>query len=71
MIILTCQVVILPQRLQERDFAGTPYVPVYVMLPVSCLYLLYLNNKLNGRRSYQMLLYIIKMFSLTSSLLDE
>ena len=23
-----------PLKLQERDFAGTPYVPVYVMLPV-------------------------------------
>lgn len=22
-------------KLQERDFAGTPYVPVYVLLPVS------------------------------------
>lgn len=21
--------------IQERDFSGTPYVPVYVMLPVS------------------------------------
>lgn len=25
------------QKLEERDFAGTPYVPVYVMLPVSFL----------------------------------
>lgn len=22
-------------REEERDFAGTPYVPIYVMLPVS------------------------------------
>lgn len=22
--------------IQERDFAGTPYVPIYVNLPVSC-----------------------------------
>lgn len=26
-----------PPKLQERDFVGTPYVPVYVMLPVSCI----------------------------------
>lgn len=25
----------IPPRLPERNFAGTPYVPVYVMLPVS------------------------------------
>ena len=25
----------MPSNLQERDFAGTPYVPVYVLLPVS------------------------------------
>lgn len=31
------QVVIIPQRLQERDFAGTPYVPVYVMLPLGVI----------------------------------
>lgn len=30
----------MPTKLQERDFAGTPYVPVYVMLPVSLLSLL-------------------------------
>ncbi|CAN6461679.1 unnamed protein product [Victoria cruziana] len=29
------QVIDLPPRVKERDFAGTPYVPVYVMLPVS------------------------------------
>ena len=29
------QIVDLPPRLPERDLAGTPYVPVYVMLPVS------------------------------------
>lgn len=28
------------QSFQERDFGGTPYVPVYVMLPVSLLILL-------------------------------
>ncbi|KAK4415927.1 Beta-amylase 7 [Sesamum alatum] len=28
------QVVDMPTKLQERDFAGTPYVPVYVMLPL-------------------------------------
>lgn len=27
----------MPPKLQERDFAGTPYIPVYVMLPVSIL----------------------------------
>lgn len=26
-----------PLKLQERDFAGTPYVPVYVMLPLSVI----------------------------------
>ncbi|XP_074382196.1 beta-amylase 7-like isoform X2 [Apium graveolens] len=31
------QVVIIPQRLQERDFAGTHYVPVYVMLPLGVI----------------------------------
>nr|QUM93263.1 beta-amylase 7 transcript variant X5 [Dendrobium nobile] len=31
------QVIDLPQRLPERDFAGTPYVPVHVMLPVRIL----------------------------------
>ncbi|KAG8363318.1 hypothetical protein BUALT_Bualt19G0009900 [Buddleja alternifolia] len=30
----TKQVVNMPTKLQERDFAGTPYVPVYVMLPL-------------------------------------
>lgn len=28
----------MPPKLQERDFAGTPRVPVYVMLPVSVLF---------------------------------
>ncbi|KAG0491638.1 hypothetical protein HPP92_004691 [Vanilla planifolia] len=28
------QILGLPRRMQERDFAGTPYVPVYVMLPL-------------------------------------
>ncbi|KAL8028201.1 hypothetical protein ABFX02_14G143900 [Erythranthe guttata] len=28
------QVVDMPTKLQERDFAGTPYVPIYVMLPL-------------------------------------
>ncbi|GKE24558.1 beta-amylase 7, partial [Tanacetum coccineum] len=27
------QVVDMPSNLQQRDFAGTPYVPVYVLLP--------------------------------------
>lgn len=27
----------MPTKLQERDFAGTTYVPVYVMLPVSVM----------------------------------
>lgn len=27
-------------KLPERDFAGSAYVPVYVMLPVSVLYFL-------------------------------
>lgn len=31
------QVVDIPQKLQERDFAGTPYVPVYVMLPLGVI----------------------------------
>uniref|UniRef100_A0A1D1Z5W1 Beta-amylase n=1 Tax=Anthurium amnicola TaxID=1678845 RepID=A0A1D1Z5W1_9ARAE len=26
-----------PRRMQERDFAGTPYVPVYVMLPLGVI----------------------------------
>lgn len=30
----------MPTKLQERNFSGTPYVPVYVMLPVSKLILL-------------------------------
>lgn len=25
----------MPSNLQERDFTGTPYVPVFVLLPVS------------------------------------
>ena len=29
------QIADIPPRLPERDFAGSPYVPVYVMLPVS------------------------------------
>nr|WEV03867.1 beta-amylase 2 [Paeonia suffruticosa] len=32
------KVVDMPPKL-ERDFSGTPYVPVYVMLPLSCLIL--------------------------------
>lgn len=31
------QVVSTPQELLERDFAGTPYVPVYVMLPLDLI----------------------------------
>ncbi|XP_057980842.1 beta-amylase 2, chloroplastic-like isoform X2 [Malania oleifera] len=27
----------MPQKLKERDFAGTPYVPVYVMLPLGVI----------------------------------
>ncbi|XP_031277861.1 beta-amylase 7 isoform X1 [Pistacia vera] len=31
------QIVDLPPKLPERDFAGTPYVPVYVMLPLGVI----------------------------------
>ncbi|XP_051132863.1 beta-amylase 7-like isoform X2 [Andrographis paniculata] len=31
------QIVSMPTKLQERDFAGTPYVPVYVMLPLGVI----------------------------------
>lgn len=31
------QVVGIPSKLHERDFAGTPYVPVYVMLPLGVI----------------------------------
>ncbi|KAI4355063.1 hypothetical protein L6164_003876 [Bauhinia variegata] len=31
------QMVEMPHRLPERDFAGTPYVPVYVMLPLGVI----------------------------------
>ncbi|KAK6920122.1 BES1/BZR1 plant transcription factor, N-terminal [Dillenia turbinata] len=31
------QVIDLPTKLQERDFVGTPYVPVYVMLPLGVI----------------------------------
>ncbi|GLT60656.1 hypothetical protein SLA2020_334130 [Shorea laevis] len=31
------QIVDLPSKLPERDFAGTPYVPVYVMLPLGVI----------------------------------
>ncbi|CAI9101835.1 OLC1v1039252C1 [Oldenlandia corymbosa var. corymbosa] len=31
------QIVEMPTKLQERDFAGTPYVPVYVLLPLGIL----------------------------------
>ncbi|KAJ9681479.1 hypothetical protein PVL29_020378 [Vitis rotundifolia] len=31
------QVVDMPLKLQERDFAGTPYIPVYVMLPLGVI----------------------------------
>ncbi|KAK9273427.1 hypothetical protein L1049_018237 [Liquidambar formosana] len=31
------QVVDIPPKLQERDYAGTPYVPVYVMLPLGVI----------------------------------
>lgn len=31
------QVIDFPPKLQERDFAGTPYVPVYVMLPLGVI----------------------------------
>ena len=30
--------------MQERDFAGTPYVPIYVMLPVSFIILFLFSN---------------------------
>lgn len=33
------QIVDVPSKLPERDFAGTPYIPVYVMLPVRLQYL--------------------------------
>lgn len=35
--LIVCQRLDAPSIMQERDFSGTPYVPVYVMLPVSCL----------------------------------
>ncbi|KAL1087120.1 hypothetical protein V6Z11_D08G161100 [Gossypium hirsutum] len=31
------QIIGLPTKLPERDFAGTPYVPVYVMLPLGVI----------------------------------
>ncbi|XP_071701296.1 beta-amylase 7-like isoform X2 [Rutidosis leptorrhynchoides] len=31
------QVVDMPSKLQERDFAGTPYVPVFVLLPLGAI----------------------------------
>ncbi|GJS34194.1 beta-amylase 7 [Tanacetum coccineum] len=31
------QVVDMPSNLQQRDFAGTPYVPVYVLLPLGVI----------------------------------
>ncbi|XP_057463367.1 beta-amylase 7-like [Actinidia eriantha] len=31
------QVIDIPQKLQERDLAGTPYVPVYLMLPLGVI----------------------------------
>lgn len=31
------QVIDIPHRMAERDFAGTPYVPVYVMLPLGVI----------------------------------
>ncbi|GKF64582.1 hypothetical protein Tco_0188030, partial [Tanacetum coccineum] len=31
------QVVDMPSNLQERDSAGTPYVPVYVLFPASSI----------------------------------
>ncbi|GAB2271701.1 Beta-amylase 7 [Dionaea muscipula] len=31
------QVLHQPSKLQERDFAGTPYIPVYVMLPLGVI----------------------------------
>ncbi|KAK2972506.1 hypothetical protein RJ640_002317 [Escallonia rubra] len=31
------QVVVNPPKLEERDFSGTPYVPIYVMLPLSII----------------------------------
>ncbi|KAF5204572.1 Beta-amylase [Thalictrum thalictroides] len=31
------QIVDIPSKLPERDFAGTPYVPVYVMLPLGVI----------------------------------
>ncbi|XVE77136.1 hypothetical protein DITRI_Ditri13aG0037600 [Diplodiscus trichospermus] len=31
------QIIGLPPKLPERDFAGTPYVPVYVMLPLGVI----------------------------------
>lgn len=45
----------MPPKLQERDFAGTPYIPVYVMLPVSIpmysySFFMYLNFNLYLRR---------------------
>lgn len=36
MLLLSClQIADMPLKLPERDFAGTPYIPVFVMLPVS------------------------------------
>lgn len=40
-ILPTLQLMEHPPKETERDFAGTPYVPVYVMLPVSALTLLF------------------------------
>ena len=40
MISLFLQIADEPLKLLERDFSGSPYVPVYVMLPVRTLILL-------------------------------
>ncbi|KAL4323236.1 hypothetical protein GQ457_11G001330 [Hibiscus cannabinus] len=36
-VIIDKQIIGLPTKLPERDFAGTPYVPVYVMLPLGVI----------------------------------
>ena len=56
----------MPPKLQERDFAGTPYIPVYVMLPVSIIiiptlspfYLYFLSQFKKAEMSYLCTIYI-------------
>ncbi|XP_062090333.1 beta-amylase 2, chloroplastic [Humulus lupulus] len=56
-----------PAKIQERDFAGTPYVPVYVMLPLGAIDM---NSELVGPEGLVNELKILKSINVDGVMID-